>query len=50
MRLFTRPLFHISISLGIGILLGLLLPVGFVAGIEAIIIIILGFACCIKKR
>lgn len=50
MHLFMRPLFHVCISLGIGILLGLLLPVGFVAGIEALIIIVLGCCCCIKKR
>ncbi len=33
---------------GIGILLGLLLPGQFVAGIEAVVIVILCMCCCFK--
>lgn len=50
MHFFGKTIMLISAALGLGILLGLLLPVAFVAGIEAIIIVILGICCCIKRK
>ena len=48
MRCLQRRSMSIAVSLGIGILLGMLLPIEFVAGIEALIIILMGIACCFK--
>lgn len=49
MRCFHKKAMSIAVSLGIGILLGMLLPIELVAGIEALIIIFMGVACCFKR-
>lgn len=49
MRCFHKKAMSVSVSLGIGILLGMLLPIEFVAGAEAFIIIFMGAVCCLKR-
>ena len=50
MHFFSRTLMITFSALGLGILLGLLLPVAFVAGVEAVIIMLIGLCHCLKKR
>lgn len=49
MRCLGRRSMSIAISLGIGILLGMLLPIELVAGIEALIIILMGICYCFRR-
>ena len=50
MHFFSKTLMITFSALGLGILLGLLLPVAFVAGVEAVIIMLIGVCHCFKRR
>lgn len=48
-RFLSKKIMWITAAVGFGILLGLLLPVQFVAGVEAVIIVIICICSCCRR-